>query len=485
VKNNLEHSIKESLGNFEMPYNADAWAKMSSKLDAKATSGSEGAASAAGTLGVAEAIRQSLENAEIPYNPAAWDAMKSKLDAAKPVAQIGGSNLKWFVAASVATGLIVASYFIFSNDTNKSQLDESPVAQTETTTSGASSDVNNKNTTTTDRENTIDTHADNAASAEGNETEPSAANSNGEPSNTSASGNENGNGSPAVANSEGQQSTNNPNGNSGQEIRTTNPTTVPPAVLMVPAISDICQGVPFTVENVNDVPLLVLGPDLYFIVPAKESRKIRAKKSGIHSIGILETQSTTPRNEFMVKDSPMADFLIDPSTKFEDGLPTTKVESTVPGTNFEWVFNNQRSNGQEADAHFYTKGNHDITLSVTGSNGCKTSVTKPIFVEDNYNLMAMNSFRPNSTDPTTNTFIPYALKERDVRFTMIIIDPRDGHVIFETSDASNAWNGTDAKTGRAVPFETSYIWKVTIENAEINEARNEYTGHVIPVHSSN
>ena len=107
MKSNLEHSIKESLGNFEMPYNADAWAKMSSKLDAKATSGSEGAATAAGSVGVVEAIRQSLENAEMPYNPSAWDAMKSKLDATKPVAQTGGSNLKWFVAASRSKSLIV------------------------------------------------------------------------------------------------------------------------------------------------------------------------------------------------------------------------------------------------------------------------------------------------------------------------------------------------------------------------------------------
>jgi hypothetical protein len=467
-----------------MPYNADAWAKMSSKLDAKATSGSEGAATAAGSVGVVEAIRQSLENAEMPYNPSAWDAMKSKLDATKPVAQTGGSNLKWFVAASVVTGIVVASYFIFSNDTNKSQLDENQLAQTETTTSGTSSDVNNESTTATDGATTVDTQTESAASAEGSQTDPSAASSNGESSNTGASSNENV--SSNTMNSGGQQSTSNSNGNSGQNNRTTPPTPpLPSTVLMVPAISDMCQGVPFTVENTNDVPLLVLGPDLYFIVPANDSRKIRTKKSGVHSIGALETESTTPRKEFMIKDSPAADFLIDPSTKFENGLPTTKVESTVTGTNFEWVFSNQRSNGQEADAHFYTKGNHDITLTVTGSNGCKTSVTKPIFVEDNYNLMAMNSFRPNSTDPTTNTFMPYALKERDVRFTMIIIDPRDGHVIFETSDASNAWDGTDAKTGRTVPFETSYIWKVTIENTEINEARNEYTGHVIPVHSSN
>ena len=483
MKNSFENSIKESLGNFEMPYNADAWAKMSSKLDAKTPSGVEGAAGVAGSIGVAEAIRQSLENAEMPYNPAAWDAMKSTLDATKPVAQTGSSNLKWFVAASIVTGIVVASYFIFSGDTEKPQLDENQVAQTETTPSGTSSDVTNENTTATNGATTVETQTGNAASAEGSQTNPSAANSSAEPSAHGNSGNENG--SSAVTNSEGRHSTNHTNGNPGQETGATTPPVVPSSVLIVPEISDMCQGIPFTVDNVNSAPLLVLGPDLYFIVPANESRKIRTKRSGIHSIGALETESATARKEFMVKDSPSADFLIDPSTKFEEGLPTTKVESTVSGTNFEWVFSNQRSTGQEANAHFYTKGNHDITLTVTGSNGCKNSVTKPVFVDENYNLMAMNSFRPNSTDPSTNTFMPYALKERDVRFTMIIIDPRDGHVIFETSDASNAWNGTDAKTGRTVPFESSYIWKVTIENTETNEARNEYTGHVIPVHSSN
>jgi len=35
MKSNIENSFKESLGNYELPYNADAWKALESKLDAK------------------------------------------------------------------------------------------------------------------------------------------------------------------------------------------------------------------------------------------------------------------------------------------------------------------------------------------------------------------------------------------------------------------------------------------------------------------
>ena len=480
-----------------MPYNADAWAKMSEKLDANSPSGSTSGVESVGTGagigavagGLESIMKDSLESVEMPYNPAAWDAMRGKLDAKMPVEPTGGSNFKWIIAAAGVTGIVVASYFFFSGDHTERQTadTDSPLTEVVSTTTEANG-ADETNTTTT-QYTTTNVNSETITEEGGsNPTAASPSNVNG--GDPSSAGTEQGTSgsttsTPTTGTPSGTDPKVDPVDNGTEPTGVSNPLTDPVTTLVVPAVADLCEGESFTVENVNDAPLLVLGTDLYFIIPAHESRTVRTKQSGIHSIGALDAESETPRNEFMVKDAPNADFLIDPSTKFENGLPTTKVESTVPGTDFEWIFNSQRVKGQTADAHFYTKGNHNITLTVTGSNGCKTSVTKPVFVDEHYNLMAMNSFRPNSTDPSTNTFMPYALKERDVRFTMIIIDPTDGHIIYQTSDASQGWNGNDSKTGRAVQFETSYIWKVTIENTATNEVRNEYSGHVIPVHSSN
>lgn len=485
MKNSIENSIKQSLEGFEMPYNADAWSKMSKKLDAHSPAGSTsmsesigtGAGAGAAASGIDSILKESLTNVEMPYNPAAWDAMRGQLDAKMPVKSIG-SKFKWIIAAAGLAGIVVASFLMPSDEYKKKEVVNNTLTGV---VSDDSEDMNN-NVTSESESNSLTSGNTNNNTAEQN------SNSNAQPIISSETSTESIQGS--IDENTGSEANNSQGNNSVAEPTNSETSPHTPIThvdqnsrLVIPEIVELCSGESFTVENTNASPLLILGPDLRFLIPANESRTVRTKKSGIHTIGSLDSESS--RNEFMVKDAPNADFLIDPSTKFENGLPTTKVESTVTGTDFEWIFNNQRVNGQTADAHFYTKGNHNVTLTVTGSNGCKTTITKSVFIEEHYNLMAMNSFRPNSTDPSTNRFMPYALLERDTRFTMIIIDPTDGHIIYTTSDASQGWNGNDSKTGRPVDFETSYIWKVTIENTATNEIRNEYSGHVIPVHSTN
>jgi len=497
VKDSFEHSIKESLENFEMPYNADAWKSMSDKLDARSsagkTAGAESVATGAGlgaaAGGLTDTVKHALEGFEAPYNPAAWETMQTRLNKEMPV-KGGKSSLKWYLGAAAVAGLLVATYFMTQDDQpGPVQTADVTSELTESNNQTNISNTSDKTIHTTDNQNIDPDTGSNINNIDESAGNPAVNNNGGNESSSNSSNEEVGN---LATHDNGHQPSHQPNdaqpvdnntnineptsGLSGNEAEN--------VALILPSVADICEGESFEIENVNDVPLLITGPELHFMVPAKQNRIIRTKRSGLHIVSGMNEHSDS-QVEFHVNDSPQADFLIDPSIKFESGLPTTKVASTVPGTRFEWIFNNQKVSGQKADAHFYTKGEHLVTLTVTGSNGCKNSISKPVFVDENYNLMAMNSFRPNSTDPTTNTFMPYALKERDVHFTMIIIDPTDGRVIYETSDASHGWDGVDATTGRLVPFETSYIWKVTIDNTATNEVRNEYSGHVIPVRTSN
>jgi hypothetical protein len=229
--------------------------------------------------------------------------------------------------------------------------------------------------------------------------------------------------------------------------------------------------------------LLVQGPDTYFIIPANETRTIRMETGGLFTVSSHNALLSELRTEFTVLEAPVAGFDVDSETKYENGLPTTVLMSTVPGANFEWIFNNQKVVGSEVKAHFYEKGDQDVTLTVTSSNGCKNSLTKQVYIDNEYNLFAQNSFRPNSTDLNTNTFMPFGLTQRNVQFTMLIIDPNNGNVLYRTSDVSQGWDGTDMNTGQQVKLETTYVWKVTLENTEPNELRNEYSGIVTPVSS--
>ena len=61
---------------------------------------------------------------------------------------------------------------------------------------------------------------------------------------------------------------------------------------------------------------------------------------------------------------------------------------------------------------------------------------------------------------------------------MIVIDPTDGAILFETSAADITWDGTDRNTGKMVDANKSFVWKVILEQPEVNE-NPEYIGTVV------
>jgi hypothetical protein len=99
-------------------------------------------------------------------------------------------------------------------------------------------------------------------------------------------------------------------------------------------------------------------------------------------------------------------------------------------------------------------------------------------VEEDYNLLAVNAFTPTSWDSRNTHFIPFALTQRNTPFKMIIIDPADGAILFETASAELPWDGTDRNTGKMVEQNKSFVWKVILERPESNE-KPEYIGTVV------
>ena len=70
------------------------------------------------------------------------------------------------------------------------------------------------------------------------------------------------------------------------------------------------------------------------------------------------------------------------------------------------------------------------------------------------------------------------MTQRDTPFHMIVIDPADGAILFETSTADQPWDGIDRNTGKMVDENKSYVWKVILEQPESNE-KPEYLGTVV------
>jgi hypothetical protein len=101
-----------------------------------------------------------------------------------------------------------------------------------------------------------------------------------------------------------------------------------------------------------------------------------------------------------------------------------------------------------------------------------------IQIPSDYNLLAVNAFNPQSQDSRNSTFMPYALTIRQTPFRLVVLDPDNGGLVFETTDESNAWDGIDRRDGKLVPGNKAYIWKVVIQHPVPGE-KGEYRGTIV------
>lgn len=251
-----------------------------------------------------------------------------------------------------------------------------------------------------------------------------------------------------------------------------------------PGFENLCSGQTVKLMNENDFDLQILYPSgTVWKGKSHTGTSILLNLAGTYQVGTVNGQGLfTELERFQVKESPKASFsVIREDEKYdEQGLPVVYVQADGHGQNFQWYTKGNQQEGSKAGFHFYKKGEHDISLIATDPNGCQSKLTKSVHIDEDYNLLAVNSFDPYDLDPANNTFMPYSLRLRGDAFTMIIIDPRDGHVLYETNDPSLGWTGIDKQNGNMVNQQVAYIWKVTIVNPRKGEPA-VYSGTITPI----
>jgi len=150
--------------------------------------------------------------------------------------------------------------------------------------------------------------------------------------------------------------------------------------------------------------------------------------------------------------------------------------SAYPGVEFknlttyynhiEWVFPDAKIENENSIEGFYRyKGRYQVGLIVTNHYGCKDSIYKDLVIEEDYNLLAANTFTPND-DGFNDTFIPEALTFLHKDFSMQVIDTKDGHLVFETQNVEAPWNGKHFNSG-AILEEGLYAWTVKFEDGSV------------------
>lgn len=435
---------------------------------------------------IEELFKQSLQGHDMPYNPEAWKAMSARLDVVSPVAQ-PTSYLRYYLGAAGIGAVAVASYFIFAGGSTPEET-KNPVAQEttleQTTTGTTKPFAGNGEAQTGDAtviSNPDETPISQDKGLQGSNVVNS--NSNVTTNNGTSVNNENASSHATTNTTTGTHSNTSNNSNSNGESGTSNnantETTNLSSKITMPVIADLCLNEETTITNPNDRAIYILDAlnNTIQTIPANKAVVFKPTTVGSYSLGYSNDGTIESSSNFIVNRIPDAGFTVDLVNKYENGLPSTRVEAISGQGTYMWSAEKQTASDVQADLRFYSKGDHTITLTVDNGQ-CQTTVDKTIYIEQEYNLMAVTGFTPSSIDPKNNTFMPFALTERsDVNFVLTIIDGRDGGTVYQTSDATLPWDGTDIRSGRRSETPQVYVWKAVILNPATNEP-TEYRGTI-------
>ncbi|MEN9999251.1 MAG: hypothetical protein RI922_2241 [Bacteroidota bacterium] len=407
-------------------------------------------------------IKESLNGFEVPYDATAWTAISKRLDQAMPVS--GNSNLKWYLGGAATVAVIVTTALLWpSTDVEKSQ---------HITSTSTEKVKETEDQVHTSKGTSSHTTIQDASSIEAPEKNTSNGTSN--PVSFDPAPNIFDNPIDYIKTKENTYM------NEDEPVNSIFDPIIEMVAPTVPSVANICLNESTTINNPNKQELTVVGPNGITTIKGNSSLQYTPDSEGIYNLGFMVNGIFNSKESFVVKPLPKVDFTIDETYHYENGVPSINLATNSQGVAHVWNFEGQNgtTTGTEAKAHFFYKGEYDITLTVTGSNSCKSSVAKSVQIEETYNLLAVNGFDPMSGDNRINSFIPRGLVERSADFRMIIIDPTDGAIIFETNDVSNPWRGLDKRNGQMVSANKAFIWKVTLNNPLKGE-NPEYKGTIV------
>jgi hypothetical protein len=399
-------------------------------------------------------IQNSMENFEFPYDAAAWTAVSEKLDRTMPVTK---SFPKWWIVAACVTGLVLTfvSYPLFSSTTQKEAGFTKKNTQRETATRSK------------------------LEAARSNEELLVAAGANSTSNITSGSEKTKAKSLPAPLTKQAIST-------EKWIENTMTPASPPPSVsaqkpegaYFIPAVTTTCVGKGITINNTNPVVLVLQLPnDKKTVINPHDNLHMGAAVPGEYQLGIMKEGQFLPKEKFAILPAVKADMEISDS-EFENGLPTIHFSAINTAADYLWECNQQTSTGKQGVAHFFHKGTYEIQLTTTAANGCTSTDKKKITVLEDYNLLATTAFNPTDEQSKNKTWIPNALKTRNVSFELTIFDPIDGGILYQTRDASQPWDGIDRRTGHLVPYNANCIWTVKLNNPEPGERAN-YKGVII------
>lgn len=427
-------------------------------------------------------VKNSLDNKEVPYDPSDWDDMNKRLDNKN-----GKPFFKsfWFIAASIITGVAI-SYFTY-------QAVQKPTVEIAATENSVNKSDNNNITeplneetnTISETENNDETIAINPNVKEEQPVNTIDVDQNVN-NNTSSETKELDNNEMVLSNNENSETTSDEVGTNHFESDSEITVIEEKEIAELNAdfhfnINECCEGtkIDFEAKHQDKVNYSWKLDNEKFSNETTPSYTF--EKAGRYTINLIV--KSTIDNSVMKKSIDQVIIVhANPKVDFEweeleeNGLPSTSfINTTDDASKWNWNFGDGNTSDKQDPKHTYKKkGQYSVSLTAVNNENCSSTVNKKIIIEDDYNLLAPNSFTPNG-DGINDYFLPAALNRLDGRFIMTIYSPTDG-LIYETKNIDQPWNGVNQKTGEKCK-ESSYIWvvKLTTNTGKIEQ----YKGAVL------
>lgn len=421
---------------------------------------------------IEQAFKDALEGHQVPYDASSWESLNKKLNKINPT---NGSIKLWPWIVGSLLVLTVSSLVFIGNSPEK-------IAKNGSNKTTFNKDVENKSTTDTNKRGEKNQQLENEHA--NNTDKNSIVEQNTIPQNQieETASTEEIKMVAGIVNDESVKT----NSATQDELKKAEKFTVynldEKTTVVCPNLSFSCVGEVKEISNTNSIDLILLDPfDNQITIASKSVKRISIVDKGTYRIGTTNQDGYfVELGKQIVNEAPNLDMSLE-ELNYLNGLPTLPITVKSSELSYNLLLNNklmQKSSLPSTELYLFDKGNIEITITACNEFKCNASVSKNVSIESDYNLLAVNAFDPFSSDIRKNTFMPYALTLRKTAFKLIIIDPADGGIVFESNDASNAWDGYDKRNGKMINVNKACIWKVTIHTPEEKENR-EYKGTIV------
>lgn len=146
-----------------------------------------------------------------------------------------------------------------------------------------------------------------------------------------------------------------------------------------------------------------------------------------------------------------------------DAIPFYAFETILqPNHKATWAFSDGGVyQGASTDYLFRNAGTSTVTLTVENNFGCRNTEQWRVENRENFDLLAPTGFTPDG-NLNNETFIPKALPLMNVPFEMVILNQK-GQEVYRTANASEPWNGRLHNRGTKLDAGV-YVWTVVLKS---------------------